>query len=116
MTEARPPAPEFTYPAPAPANPGTTMGIISLVLSIIGLHVVGIILGFVALSQSKRVGQSNGFALAGVIVGFVLLALSIVVIGLAMSGGVAFWGFITEACRDLGSGVWVVDGITYSCP
>ncbi len=107
---------EPTYPQGALSVPGRTMGIISLVLSIVGVHVVGIILGFVALSQSKRAGQSNGFALAGVIVGFVLLALSIVVIGLAISGGFAFWGFITEACRDLGSGVWEVDGITYSCP
>ncbi len=104
------------YPTPAPPVPGRTMGIVSLVLSIIGLHVVGIILGFVALTQSKRAGQKNGFAVAGIIVGFVLLVLSIIVIGLAVAGGFAFWGFITEACRDLGSGVWVVDGITYSCP
>lgn len=104
------------YPTPTPPVPGRTMGVISLVLSIIGVHLVGIILGFVALSQSKKAGASNGFALAGIIVGFVLMVLSIIVLSLAIAGGAAFWGFITEACRDLGPGVWEVDGITYSCP
>ena len=113
MTDAPPPS---SYALPVEPVPGRTMGIISLVLSIIGLHVIGIILGFVALAQSKRVGQGNGFALAGVIVGFVLMALTLVVVGLSVAGGVAFWGFLTEACRDLGPGVWEVDGITYSCP
>ena len=107
---------EPTYSAGALSVPGRTMGIISLVLSIVGVHLVGIVLGFVALSQSKKAGHDNGFALAGIIVGFVLLVLSIVVISLAIAGGAAFWGFITEACRELGPGVWEVDGITYSCP
>lgn len=102
--------------SPNPPVPGATMGIVSLVLSVIGLHLVGIVLGFVALAESKRAGHSNGFALAGVIVGCVLLVVSIVVVSLTIAGGVAFWGFITEACRDLGSGVWNVDGITYTCP
>lgn len=118
MTDAPPPAaPYANHSAPKPtADPGMTMGIIALVLSIIGLHLVGIIVGFVALSQSKKVGKSNGFALAGVIVGAVLFVISLVVIGLAIAGGAAFFGWLTEACRDLGPGVWEVDGITYSCP
>lgn len=115
MSDVTPP-PASSYAAPSATVPGRTMGIISLVLSIVGLHLVGIILGFVALSQSKKAGQSNGFALAGIIVGFVLMVLTFVVVGLSIAGGLAFWGFISEACQDLGSGVWEVDGITYSCP
>lgn len=107
---------EPTYPASALSVPGRTMGIVSLVLSIIGVHLVGIILGFVALSQSKKAGHSNGFAVAGIITGFVLMVLTIIMISLAIAGGVAFWGFLSEACQDLGPGVWEVDGITYSCP
>lgn len=113
MTVAPPPS---ANAVPAVAVPGRTMGIIALVLSIIGVHLVGIILGFVALSQSKKAGQSNGFALAGIIAGFVLMALTLVVIGLSIAGGVAFWSFLTDACQDLGSGVWEVDGTIYSCP
>lgn len=113
MTAAPPPS---SYALPVEPVPGRMMGIISLVLSIIGLHLIGIVLGFIALSQSKRAGHSNGFALAGVIVGFVLMALTLVVVGLSVAGGFAFWGFLTEACSELGSGVWDVDGVTYSCP
>ncbi len=66
--------------------------------------------------RPSRRSQDERRTTAGIIAGFVLLALSIVVIGLAIAGGAAFWGFVTEACRGLGSGVWEVDGITYSCP
>lgn len=113
MTDAPPPS---SYALPVEPVPGRIMGIVSLVLSIIGLHVIGIILGFVARAQSKRAGQKNGFAVAGIIVGFVLLVLSIIVIGLAIAGGAAFVGWLNGVCADLGSGVWEVDGITYSCP
>ena len=115
MTDAPPPTVPPVSPA-ASTDPGKTMGIVALVLSIVGLHLVGVIVGLVALSQSKRVGHKNGFALAGVIVGAVLFVISLVVIGLMIAGGAAFFSFITEACRDLGPGVWEVDGITYSCP
>ena len=118
MTDAPPPATPLASPAAAAAStdPGKTMGIVALVLSIIGLHLVGVVVGLVALSQSKKVGNKNGFALAGVIVGAVLFVISVIVIGLMIAGGAAFFGWLTEACRDLGPGVWLVDGITYSCP
>ena len=98
------------------SDPGKTMGIISLVLSIMGLHLVGVIVGLVALAQSKKVGNKNGFALAGVIVGAVLFVISLIVIGLMIAGGAAFFGWLTEACRGLGPGVGLVAGITDSCP
>ena len=65
-------------------SPGTNnLAVASLVLSIIGLccgigSIVGIVLGFVARSQIKTSGQSgDGMALAGIIIGFVTLVLSI---------------------------------------
>jgi uncharacterized membrane protein len=51
--------------------------------------VVGIVLGFVALSQVKKTGgaqEGRGLALAGVIVGFALIAIfALLVIGLGVS-------------------------------
>ncbi len=69
------------YPA-APKNNG--LAIASLVCSILGLccgvgGVLGVIFGFVARGQIKRSGgaeQGSGLALAGIIVGFVVIALA----------------------------------------
>jgi hypothetical protein len=102
--------------APLPNNPGKTMGIVALVLSIIGLHLIGVIVGFVGLNQSKKAGQKNGFALAGIIIGFIGM---IIVLALIAGGGALFgslFGGLTQACAELGSGVWEVDGVTYTCP
>lgn len=58
------PLPQQQWQAPAmqPAgsqtgtNPGKTMGIIALVLSVIGVYLIGFILGLVAMSKSKKAG------------------------------------------------------------
>lgn len=116
MTDAPPPAPAAPSAAPAPVNPGKTMGIVSLVLSIIGIHLVGVILGFVGLNQSKKAGQKNGFALAGVIIGFIGIVFGIIALILFVAGGAALFGGLSQICNELGSGVWEIDGITYTCP
>lgn len=119
MTDApppAPPAPAYSGGAAAPVNPGKTMGIVSLVLSIIGIHLIGIIVGFVGLNQSKKAGQKNGFALAGIIVGFVGLVIGIIVIISLVAGGAAIFGGLSQVCNELGSGVWEIDGVTYTCP
>ena len=104
---------------PAPVNPGKTMGIVALVLSLIGLNVVGIIVGFVGLNQSKKAGQKNGLALAGIIIGFVSLLVAIIVLVVAPAmfvGGIAsFFGGIAQVCMENGTGVWEIDGVTYTC-
>jgi hypothetical protein len=93
------------------------MGIVALVLSILPFQLIGIILGFVALGQSKRAGQKNGFAVAAIIVGMVLMALSVIaiitIIVAAVVGGVALFN---EACAELGAGVWEANGGTITCP
>ena len=78
-----PPAPEPTpYAAPvgAPAGGKTnTLAIVSLVLSIIGVHLGGIITGHIALGQIKRTGETGrGLALAGTIIGYVGILFSII--------------------------------------
>jgi hypothetical protein len=59
------------------------MGIVSLICSLAGLvtgigALVGLILGIVAMVQSKKAGRKNGFALAGIIIGAVLVVISII--------------------------------------
>jgi hypothetical protein len=65
-------------------SPGTNgLAIASLVCSVIGLccgvgSIIGIVLGFIARSQIRTSGQAgDGLALAGIIVGFITLVLSI---------------------------------------
>jgi hypothetical protein len=116
MTDAPPPSPAYAAASPAPVNPGKTMGVVALVLSIIGLHLIGVIVGFIGLNQSKKVGQKNGFALAGIIIGFIGM---IIVLALIVGGGALFgslFGGLTQVCAELGSGVWEVNGVTYTCP
>lgn len=71
----------MTEPTPAPAyNPyavtnapaTNVLAIVSLITSIIGLSIVGIITGHVALGQIRRTGETgHGIALAGTIIGYV---------------------------------------------
>ena len=67
----------------------------SLVASLVGFGIVGIITGHISLGQIKRTGeQGRGLALAGLIIGYVAVASGLVAIivwvvilaGLAASG------------------------------
>lgn len=97
---AAPAYPTEGYGAPQPANPGRTMGIVALVLAIvpIGLQLVGLILGIVALVQSKKAGQKNGMALAAIIVSSVLIVLGII-------AGIVAVALFASAIGDLNSQV-----------
>jgi Ca2+/H+ antiporter len=67
-------------PQNAPAGqdfPGKTLGIVGLILAIF-FNVIGLIISAIALSQSRKAGFKNTPALAGVIVGAVLLVLGII--------------------------------------
>ena len=68
-------------PAAAPAGtdfPGKTLGIVGLVLAIF-FNLIGLIISAVALSQSKKAGYKNTPAVAGIIIGAVLLVLGIII-------------------------------------
>lgn len=80
------------YGATMPVAPNNGMAVAAMVVSIVGavlaiflvgglLGLVGAILGHVALGQIKRSGQGGrGMALAGVIVGWIALALSVLLL------------------------------------
>lgn len=75
-----------------PANyPGKTLGIVGLILAIF-FNVIGMIVSIVAYLQSKKAGYSNGFAVAGIVVGAILLLLVGVGSLLFISNGLAFIG------------------------
>jgi len=64
-------------PAPPPV-PGKTMGIVALILPFVGFCLVGLVLGIIALVQSKKAGFKNTPALIAVIVSAVFIVLEIV--------------------------------------
>ena len=72
--------PQYAQPYGAPAQPGwNVMAIVAFIASFF-ISILGIILGFVALSQIKRTGEKGrGLAIAGIIIGFVSLILGIIV-------------------------------------
>ncbi|MCR2813421.1 DUF4190 domain-containing protein [Microbacterium sp. zg.Y1084] len=110
-----------TYPgAPgAPAGygpdapvPGKTLGIVAFVLSFFA-QPVSLILGIVALVQSKKAGVKNNWALAAIIISAVLLVLSIILVIVLVT---VVFGAYNEACDQLGSGIWqLTDGTTITC-
>jgi hypothetical protein len=84
--------------APAPAyaasRPTNVLAIIALIASCIGFTVPGIIMGHIALHQIKTSGEGgHGLALAGVIVGYSLLAITVVfvVIYVIVVIGIVVW-------------------------
>jgi hypothetical protein len=107
-----PPPPAGNYPAPYGGYPPPTYGgyqapagtnglaIASLTVSLASpllcslLSIVGIVLGVVALNQIKQTGQQGrGLALAGIIVGTVLVVLTIIVI-------VVYLAFVASAIKN----------------
>ncbi len=97
-------------PAAGGDFPGKTLGIIGLVLSFF-TTIIGLIISFVALRQSKKAGFKNTPALAGVIIGIVTTVLAIIIGGVAIAGVMA----LLSQCAELGPGVHEVNGVTVTC-
>jgi hypothetical protein len=75
MSEA---TPAYT---PAPAAKTNVLAIVSLVTSIIGMSLIGVITGHIGLNQIKKTGDSGrGLAIAGLIIGYIGLAVVILLI------------------------------------
>jgi hypothetical protein len=105
------PGPSY-QPGPAPERPGRTLGIVGFIFSFVGvLNIAGLIVCIVALRQSRRAHQKNGFALAGMII--------------AIAGILAFVAIIAfvvptlihagQECARLGNGTHVVGNAVYTC-
>lgn len=111
-------APAYSGGSPTGTVPGKTLGIVALVVAIF-FNVIGLILGIVALVQSKKAGHKNGPALAAIIVGAVLFVGTIVaiVVSIAIFNSLGGPGLVEQvnACIDDPSGSVVYQGVTMSC-
>ncbi len=87
-------APQPQYGSPAASEKYNVLAIVSLISSLF-ISLVGIITGHIALSQIKRTGEKGrGFAIAGLVIGYVGLVLGIIlvivwftILGAAISSG-----------------------------
>jgi len=111
-------APPAAYGAPADAPvPGKTLGIVALVV-VFFASLVGLILGYVARSQSKKAGVKNTPAKVAIILGWIFLVLSIIatiiiVIVLVNGAGAA----LQELCEGMAPGEYELNtGGTITCP
>ena len=68
----------FAPPISSLGAPG--VGVAGFVLSLLGFSILGIILSWVGLSQAKREGRPTGLCVAGIVIGFVWLAISIILV------------------------------------
>lgn len=117
------PAPDYNAPAYAPAattpsNKG--LSIAALILAIF-VPLVGLILGIVAMAQSKKVPEKNGMALAAIIVGAALLVIgaivTILVLVAAANIGTMSADMIEQLCEQAGApGTYeLTDGSSITC-
>jgi hypothetical protein len=100
----------YTMP-PQQQDPGKTLGIIGLVLSFF-TALIGMIISIIAYRSSKKAGFKNTPALAGIIIGAIFTVGAII----GTIAVVAILGKVAADCAQLGSGVHVVNGVTYRCP
>ncbi|GAA0993650.1 DUF4190 domain-containing protein [Subtercola frigoramans] len=108
-----PVAPVYAQSAAPASVPGKTLGIVALIVAIF-FNIIGLILGIVALVQSRRVGAKNGPAVAAIIVGAVLFILGIVIAIIAITAGAAA---ISSLCQGMPSGTSTLsNGVTVTCP
>lgn len=110
---AAPPAP--AYAGTPTTFPGKTLGIVALVV-VFFFSLLGLILGYVARSQSKSAGMPNTPAKVAIILGWVFLALSIIGGIILTFVAIAGFGVVADTCARLGNGVWTLDnGTTITC-
>jgi uncharacterized membrane protein len=106
--------PAYAGNAAVAENPGKTLGIVALIASFF-VSILGLILGIVALNQSKKAGFRNGPAKAAIILSIIFMVLTVIGIVLAVTLGAAAVNAAAEMCAELGAGTHEVGGVTYTC-
>lgn len=98
-------------PAAAPV-PGKTLGIVALILAFF-VQIVALILGIVALVQSRRAGVKNTPAVWAIVLSSVFMVIGIII---AVVLATATAGALASACAELGPGIHeLADGTTITC-
>lgn len=118
---APPAAPAYdpsAYGTPAAPVPGKTLGIVAFVLSFF-VQLVALVLGIVAMVQSRKAGHKNGFALAAIIISSVLIVVGTIVAIILISFWVNVAGDLSgqiQAClNNGGTGTVEFNGVTLTC-
>jgi hypothetical protein len=97
------------YPA---ERPGRTIGIVGFILSfLVVVNIAALVVSIVGLVKSRRAGQKNGFALAGLIISIV----GVVFLGSIVAVAVPTLIHAGQVCSQLGNGVHVIGNSTYTC-
>lgn len=111
-TQAPPPA----YAPPASGSePGKGLGIAALVI-VFFFSLVGLILGYVARSQSKKAGVKNTPATVAIVLGWIFLVLGIIFGVLAALFFIPAAAELARTCLELGPGVHTLsNGVTITC-
>jgi hypothetical protein len=87
------PVQPVTMPRPASEDPGFGLGIAALVSSFF-VQIVGLVLGILALQQSKRAGFENPAAIAAIIVSAAGMVIAAVIIVATIVFAVVIVGFV----------------------
>jgi len=99
------------YAQPAAVDPGRTLGIVGFILAFF-VSPAGILVSAIGLSKSRKSGNKNGIALAGLILSIVFFIIGIVVTAVLVGAAVA----LLNQCTGLGGGVQQINGVTITCP
>lgn len=113
---APPAAPYQPAPQVAAATPGKGLSIAAIILAVL-MPLIGLILGIIAMVQSKKAGRKNGLALAAIIVSVVLMVIGVISAIMIIGSMAALGGNVmeaVEACQSGASSVMVA-GQTVSC-
>jgi hypothetical protein len=88
-TPGYPVYPTYPYPYPAPPPKTNWWAVVSFVLGLVGVIVLSVVCGIVALSQAKRGGGGRGLAIAGLVLSglWMLPFIAIVVYGVTTRSG-----------------------------
>jgi hypothetical protein len=108
------PPPSYAPPADAPV-PGRTMGIIAFILSFF-VQLIALILGIIALVQSRKAGAKNGWAVAAIIISVVLMVLGAILFFAVVIPLITYSSEVVQACQAVGfEGTVEVRGLTVDC-
>lgn len=78
--------PQHSYAQPSQqSNAGKTLGIISIIMSFVGLALIGVVLAIISLVQAGKAGASKVFGIIGLILNIVALLVAAVLLFLIIS-------------------------------
>lgn len=104
------PMPGYPNYPPQTQNPGQGMAIAGLIVGFFA-PIVGVVLCIIAMNKSKNSGQSNGLAIAGLILSIIFFVVQAIVGTIFLLGIIG----LAQACSELGPGVHYIDGSRFTC-